>query len=93
MLPERILVTVTSPEDVESDNIQSDNSGRGSETEIDRVESEVSSLNTICEWDPDEITEREHVAETIGCNVHLCQHGRLVSASRQLKCYGHTSNH
>jgi len=75
VLPERILVTVTSPKDVESNNVQSDNSGGSGKSEINRVESEVSSLNTICEWNPDEITERKHVTETIGGNVHLSQHG------------------
>jgi hypothetical protein len=75
VLPERILVAVTGPKDVESDNVQSDNTCTSCESEIDRVESKVTSLNTICEWNPNEITEREHVTETVGGNVHLGQHG------------------
>jgi hypothetical protein len=31
-------------------------------------------LNTICEWDPNEITKGKHVAETVGGDVHLSEH-------------------
>lgn len=35
------------------------------------MESEVSRLKAVSEWNEDEVSECEHEAETIGSDVHL----------------------
>lgn len=77
MFPERVFVAVGHPEDVESSEVESDNGGASWQTEVDGVESEEPRLDAVCERNPDEVAKGQHVAETIGRDVHLGQHGCL----------------
>lgn len=76
-LSELVLLNVADTEDVVAKQLKSCDTSSASETEVNLVESEVASLETIGEGHPCQVTDGEHEAETIGCDVHGCEDGGL----------------
>ena len=71
------FLIITDPEDIQPDKIHSNDESGANRSKSHGVESEVSSLETVCEGDESEIAERKHEAEAIGSDVHLIENDDL----------------
>jgi len=71
--PEAILLPVAGSEDVIPRSLRSQNSSDVQRRQTDRVEGEISSLKRVGKGYPGEITDSEHEAESVGCDVHRGQ--------------------
>lgn len=68
-LPELVLLVVTATEDGVTDELDSEDTCGANETEVGWVQGQVSSSRAISEWDPEKVTNREHVTETVRCDI------------------------
>lgn len=76
-IPKLVFLPVGLSENVQTDRFDEYDRRASNQSEIDRVEGEVSRLQAIHEWHPDEVTKGKHESEAVGRDVHLVQNGRL----------------
>lgn len=76
-VPEVVLLTIGSPEDIVAGEVGSDDQGGVDGTELNLVEDQVTGLEGVDEGHPGEIADREHEAKTIRDDIHGGEDGRL----------------
>ena len=74
---EAVLLVVDGTEDVVADTLDCKDGDDALEAKIDRVDGEVTGLETVCEGNPDQVAERQHHSKTISDEVDGSQDGGL----------------
>ena len=75
-----MLLLIALSEDVDPNKLKNQDQPGIDGTEIFRCESQITSLKTVDERQPDEITESKHKAEAVGSDINLIQYGSLYYA-------------
>jgi hypothetical protein len=79
-VPKVVLLLVANPKDVISNSLERKNGQSTVLSKESRMESEVSSLQTVCEWHPNEIAKGKHETKAVRRDIHRCQHRCLRSS-------------
>jgi hypothetical protein len=77
-IAEIVFLTISGAEDVVTREVEKKDQDGIDRTQLNRVEGEITSLESVCEGHPSKVANGKHVAKSVGDNIHGGEDGGLI---------------